>query len=93
MPAVAVLGPRQIGKTTLALHLAEDRKVTYLDLQSPSNRARLDEPELYFGEHAEGLIVLDEVHRVPALFDTLRGTIDRNRRRATCRSFRRARLG
>jgi len=54
--------------------------VTYLDLQSPSVRARLDEPEQYFVEHADGLIVLDEVHRVPALFDTLCGTIDGHRR-------------
>ena len=80
MPAVAILGPRQIGKTTLALDLASGRESTYLDLQSPSDRARLDDAESWFDEHADRLVVLDEVHRVPGLFDTLRGTIDRHRR-------------
>ena len=79
-PAVAVLGPRQIGKTTLAMNLVEGRNTTYLDLQSATDRARLDDPERYFSEHADKLVVLDEVHRVPALFETLRGSIDRNRR-------------
>ncbi len=80
MPAVAVLGPRQIGKTTLALALAVGRESIYLDLQSPSDRARLDDAERWFADHADRLVILDEVHRVPALFETLRGTIDRNRR-------------
>ena len=80
MPAVAVLGPRQIGKTTLATSLAQNRDATYLDLQSPSDRARLDDAARYFGEHADRLVVLDEVHRLPSLFETLRGVIDANRR-------------
>jgi len=80
MPAVAILGPRQIGKTTLALAMAEGRTTTYLDLQSPSDRARLDDAEAWFYEQADRLVILDEVHRVPGLFEILRGTIDRHRR-------------
>lgn len=79
-PAVALLGPRQAGKTTLALILAEGRPSSYLDLESPSDRARLAEPELYLADHEEELVILDEIHRTPAIFEALRGTIDRGRR-------------
>lgn len=79
-PAVVLSGPRQVGKTTLALAVAEGRAATYLDLESESDRARLAEPELYFADHTEELMVLDEIHRVPGLFEALRGTIDRGRR-------------
>ena len=53
----------------------------YLDLESPSDRARLADPELYLSDHEERLVILDEVHRVPDLFQSLRGLIDRGRRR------------
>ncbi|HTR76373.1 MAG TPA: ATP-binding protein [Solirubrobacterales bacterium] len=79
-PAVAVLGPRQVGKTTLALAVAEGRPSTYLDLESPADRARISEPELYFADHADELLILDEIHRAPGIFEALRGTIDRGRR-------------
>jgi uncharacterized protein len=79
-PAVAVLGPRQSGKTTLALAIAEERPAVYLDLESAADRARLAEPALYFADHAEELVILDEIHRAPGLFEALRGTIDRGRR-------------
>lgn len=80
MPAVALVGPRQAGKTTLALAIAEERNAAYLDLESVADRARLDEPALYFADHADELVILDEIHRVPGLFETLRGIIDRGRR-------------
>lgn len=80
MPAVALLGPRQVGKTTLAHAIAETRPSLYLDLESPADRARLAEPELYLAQHADKLVVLDEVQRVPELFKTLRGLIDVGRR-------------
>jgi predicted AAA+ superfamily ATPase len=80
MPAVALVGPRQAGKTTLALAIAEGRKAAYLDLESVADRARLDEPALYFADHADELAILDEVHRVPGLFETLRSVIDQGRR-------------
>jgi predicted AAA+ superfamily ATPase len=79
-PAVVLTGPRQVGKTTLALAIAEDRPATYLDLESEADRARLAEPELYFADHADELLVLDEIQRLPGLFETLRGVIDRGRR-------------
>jgi predicted AAA+ superfamily ATPase len=79
-PAVVMLGPRQVGKTTLALAVAEGRPSVYLDLESPADRGRLSEPELYFADHADELVILDEIHRAPGIFESLRGTIDRGRR-------------
>lgn len=80
-PAVGLLGPRQVGKTTLALEIAASRPSIYLDLEAASDRARLADPELYFADHEDELVILDEVHRVPDLFQTLRGVIDRGRRK------------
>ena len=82
-PAVALLGPRQVGKTTLALEVAEAMTAVYLDLESPADRARLADPELYLADHANKLVILDEVHRLPELFQSLRGLIDRGRRKRT----------
>jgi uncharacterized protein len=79
-PAVVLTGPRQVGKTTLALSVAEGRDAVYLDLESEADRARLAEPELYFADHGEELVVLDEIHRAPGIFEALRGTIDQGRR-------------
>lgn len=79
-PAVGLLGPRQVGKTTLALEIAQDRPSLYLDLESPADRARLADPERYLTEHEEKLVILDEVHRAPEIFQALRGLIDQGRR-------------
>jgi predicted AAA+ superfamily ATPase len=81
-PAVGVLGPRQIGKTTLAEEIAAsfDPSPVYLDLERPAGLAKLNEPEDYFERHKGTLIILDEIQRVPELFPTLRGVIDRRRR-------------
>src|SRR5487761_1111395 len=81
-PAVALLGPRQVGKTTLAHSLAEElgTQALYLDLELPSDRAKLTEPELYLAQHAERLVIFDEIHRLPGIFATLRGLIDQRRR-------------
>jgi predicted AAA+ superfamily ATPase len=81
-PAVGVLGPRQVGKTTLAEEIAASVKPEpiYLDLERPSEAARLNEPEEYFELHKGKLIILDEIQRVPELFQILRGVIDRRRR-------------
>ncbi|MDZ4762266.1 MAG: ATP-binding protein [Alphaproteobacteria bacterium] len=78
--AVAIIGPRQVGKTTLAHEIAEGRPSVYLDLESLQDRARLQEPELYFQQQEGKLVILDEIHRVPDLFQPLRGVIDRSRR-------------
>ncbi len=80
-PAVALLGPRQVGKTTLALALAGDHASVYLDLESAADRAKLAEPELYLPQHEDKLVILDEIQRVPQLFQSLRGLIDAGRRR------------
>ena len=79
-PAVVLTGPRQVGKTTLALAVAEGRDAIYLDLESEPDRARLAEPELYFLDHLGDLLILDEIHRAPGIFEALRGSIDRGRR-------------
>jgi len=79
-PAVALLGPRQSGKTTLALEIARERPAIYLDLESEQDRAKLAQPELYLADHLDKLVILDEVHRAPGLFPVLRGLIDRARR-------------
>jgi predicted AAA+ superfamily ATPase len=79
-PAVALLGPRQVGKTTLALRIAESRPSLYLDLESDVDRLKLADPEQYLTEHKDELVILDEVHRLPNLFQPLRGLIDRGRR-------------
>jgi len=79
-PAVALLGPRQAGKTTLALAVGARRHSLYLDLESPSDRARLEHPEGFLAAHLDELVILDEVHRVPGLFPVLRGLVDKARR-------------
>jgi predicted AAA+ superfamily ATPase len=82
-PAVAILGPRQVGKTTLATNLAETlgEETLYLDLELPSDRAKLTEPELYLTQHENRLVILDEIHRLPGIFNTLRSLIDKRRRK------------
>ena len=80
-PAVGLLGPRQVGKTTLALaqkKLYPD--ALYLDLELPSAQRQLDDPEAFLMAHAQQLVILDEVQRMPELFGVLRGVIDQRRR-------------
>jgi len=66
--AVALIGPRQVGKTTLARKIAAERDGLYLDLESPKDRAKLADPELFLQQYADRLVILDEIHRVPELF-------------------------
>jgi predicted AAA+ superfamily ATPase len=79
-PAVVLLGPRQVGKTTLALEVGAQRPSIYLDLEDEDERAKLSNPTRYLADHEGELVILDEVHRVPELFQRLRGVIDRGRR-------------
>lgn len=80
-PAVVLLGPRQAGKTTLALAEAERRgDALYLDLELPSAQRQLDDPEAFLLAHRRRLVILDEVQRMPELFAILRGVIDQRRR-------------
>ncbi|THF65116.1 ATP-binding protein [Pseudothauera rhizosphaerae] len=80
-PAVVLLGPRQAGKTTLALAEADLRgDALYLDLELPSAQRQLDDPEAFLLAHRNRLVILDEVQRLPELFAILRGVIDQRRR-------------
>ncbi len=79
-PAVALLGPRQIGKTTLAKAFIEGRDAVYLDLESPADVARLADAETYLLSQSGKLIVIDEIQRIPELFPILRSVIDRDRK-------------
>ena len=81
-PAVVVLGPRQVGKTTLAWQVAQPDGL-YLDLESPEDRSKLDNAEQYLRSRQDRLVVLDEVQRLPTLFEPLRGLIDQARRAAS----------
>jgi uncharacterized protein len=79
--AVALIGPRQVGKTTLALEIAATTESLYLDLEAKKDRARLDDPISFLTANEDMLIVLDEIHRLPELFQELRGIIDQGRRK------------
>lgn len=79
--AVALIGPRQVGKTTLALQLGEAQNAIYLDLEDIQDRDKLGNAALYLAAYEDRLVILDEIHRVPDLFLTLRGLIDQGRRR------------
>lgn len=80
-PAVVLLGPRQVGKTTLARQIAADwpQGALYLDMEMPSDRQRLSDAEAYLRAQSPKLVVVDEIHRVPELFAVLRGLIDERR--------------
>ena len=79
--AVALVGPRQSGKTTLALDISEQRGALYLDLEDRTDREKLRDPALFLSRYEDRLVILDEIHRVPGLFQDLRGIIDSGRRR------------
>jgi predicted AAA+ superfamily ATPase len=81
MPAVVLLGPRQVGKTTLAREIASKGKTpsVYLDLERPVDRRRLEDADAFLRAQTGKLVVIDEIHRVPELFAILRGIIDERR--------------
>ncbi len=80
-PAVALLGPRQCGKSTLAKMLSEKfSSFLYLDLQNPADLSMLSDPNLFFEANQEATICFDEIQLVPELFSALRSEIDRDRR-------------
>lgn len=82
-----LLGSRQVGKITLALDVAEDLRSIYLDLEADADRMKLQESALYLSDHGDKLVVIDEVQRLPDLFQSLRGLIDHGRRRTGKKSW------
>jgi uncharacterized protein len=80
-PAVVLLGPRQVGKTTLARQVAAQwpSGSVYLDMERPADRLRLDDADAYLRAQSGKLVVIDEIHRAPGLFEILRGIIDERR--------------
>jgi predicted AAA+ superfamily ATPase len=80
-PSVALLGPRQVGKTTLALNIAENTPSIYLDLESRLDIQKVRDMEAFHADNRDKLIILDEVQRLPEVFVTLRGIIDKERRK------------
>jgi predicted AAA+ superfamily ATPase len=78
--SVVLLGPRQVGKTTLAIEISQKIESVYLDLEDPADLRKLADPGHYFGQMQGKLIVIDEVQRMPELFPVIRSQIDRNRR-------------
>lgn len=77
-PAVTILGPRQIGKTTLAYIIADKRPSVYLDLDAKRDRVKLTDAGYYLRQHSDKLVVLDEIHKAPGIFQEMRGVIDEN---------------
>ncbi|MEI8169279.1 MAG: ATP-binding protein [Rhodoferax sp.] len=80
-PAVVLLGPRQVGKTTLARQIASNWHggAIYLDLERPADRLRLEDADGYLRAQQGKLVIMDEIHRAPGVFEVLRGIIDDNR--------------
>ena len=80
-PSVALMGPRQVGKTTIALNISETTPCVYLDLENRTDLQKVQDIEAFHGENADKLIILDEVQRLPEIFAPLRGIIDKERRK------------
>ncbi len=79
VPAVVLLGARQVGKTTLAKTIAKSIDSIYLDLEAPEDLLKLSDPASFLSAHSDKLVILDEIQRAPELFPVLRGLIDKNR--------------
>jgi predicted AAA+ superfamily ATPase len=84
VPAVVLLGARQVGKTTLAQSIAQGRASIYLDLESLADLVKLSDPAPFLSRHSDKLVILDEIQRAPDLFMVLRGLIQPIKNRA-CR--------
>jgi uncharacterized protein len=80
-PVVAIVGPRQVGKTTLAKEMLSQmgRESIYLDLENPEDAAKLTDPVLFLKSHSNQCVVLDEIQRMPQLFPVLRSMVDLQR--------------
>lgn len=80
IPAVALIGPRQVGKTTIALNVSEQRAALYLDLEDNSDAIKVADIVAFRAANSDKLLILDEVQRTPGIFMPIRGIIDKARR-------------
>lgn len=80
-PSVALLGPRQVGKTTLAFRISETTPTVYLDQEDRLDPQKVRDIQLFHSENSEKLIILDEIQRLPEIFTPLRSIIDKERRK------------
>ena len=80
-PVLGISGPRQVGKTTLSREIAKviEKNTIYIDLENPDDISKLSEPTLYFRDHRDSCIIIDEVQRMPGLFPLLRSVVDEHR--------------
>jgi predicted AAA+ superfamily ATPase len=80
-PVTGIIGPRQVGKTTLAREVSKNinRETVYIDLENPRDLIRLSDPNLFFEENSNKCVVLDEIQLIPELFSVLRPMVDANR--------------
>jgi len=80
-PVTGIIGPRQVGKTTLAKKLSKiiEKEIVYIDLENPRDKIRLSDPNLFFEENSDKCVVLDEIQIMPELFSILRSMVDLNR--------------
>lgn len=81
-PVVGILGPRQVGKTTLAKQILKKySSALYLDLELPSDYNKLNDPELFLSENKDKLIIIDEIQQKPDLFAVIRALVDKSRKK------------
>ena len=80
-PSVALMGPRQVGKTTIALNIAESNPAIYLDLENRLDLEKVCDIIAFHDSNSDKLIILDEIQRLPEIFAPLRGIIDKERRK------------
>jgi len=80
-PIAGIIGPRQVGKTTLAMYLRKslDKESVYLDIENPEDQAKLTDPVLFMERHKNKCVILDEIQRMPHLFSVLRSMVDKHR--------------
>src|SRR5437016_2065973 len=79
--SVTLIGPRQVGKTTIAINIAESNNGLYLDLERSRDLQRIQDIDAFHSENRDRLIIMDEVQRLPDIFRDIRGIIDKERRR------------
>ncbi len=78
--SVALLGPRQVGKTTLALNVLSKDKTVYIDLENDLDKRKMDDFRSFYDKNSQKLVILDEIQKLPEIFSSIRGIIDQQRR-------------